>query len=170
VESPTPYQTLLPYQRSATRESVPFTITRVDFTRAMYVHRIEGLFMCTTTQAIHLTDLNMETFLLAFKRFASRRSQSQILISDNASTYTAAADELTQLLQSNHLTDALGKQGFQWNFIPKCAPWYGSWWECLIERTEMALKKVLGRSRVTLTVLQILIVEVEAILTPDVCL
>ena len=37
-------------------------------------------------------------------------------------------------------------------------------WECLIGLTEMSLKKVLGRSRVTLPVLQTLVVEVEAIL------
>ena len=38
------------------------------------------------------------------------------------------------------------------------------WWEHLIGLTKMSLKKVLGRSRVTLPVLQNLVVEVEAIL------
>ena len=38
------------------------------------------------------------------------------------------------------------------------------WWERLIGLTKMSLKKVLGRSRVTLPVLQTLVVEVEAIL------
>ena len=76
----------------------------------------------------------------------------------------AAAEELTKLLQSDHLAELLGKQGVKWRIISKRAPWYGGWWEQLIGLTKMALKKVLGRSRVTLTVLQILIIEVEAIL------
>ena len=163
-----------PLPEIRTRESEPFTITGIDFTGAMYVRDSNTeakvyvcLFTCTTTRAIHLeiiTDLSVETFLLAFRRFASRRSLPEILVSDNASTYTAAAEELTKLLQSDHLADLLGKQGIQWRFIPKRAPWYGSWWDRLIGLTKMALKKVLGRSRVTLTVLQTLITEVEAIL------
>ena len=64
------------------------------------------LFTCATRRAIHLeivTDLSVETFLLAFRRFASHRSLPQVLVSDNATTYTAAADELQQLLGSDHL-------------------------------------------------------------------
>ena len=43
-------------------------------------------------------------------------------------------------------------------------PWYGGWWECLIGLINMSLKKVHSRSRISLPVLQTLIVEVEAIL------
>ena len=80
------------------------------------------------------------------------------------STYLVAADELQRLLQSEHLTEVLGRKGVQWWFIPKCAPWYSGWWEHLIGLTKMSLKKVLGRSRISLPVLQTLVVEVEAIL------
>ena len=47
--------------------------------------------------------------------------------SDNTSTCLAAADELQQLLQSEHLTEALGRNGVQWQVISKHAPWYGGW-------------------------------------------
>jgi len=157
-----------------TRDCQPFTITGIDFTGAMYVRQADSeqkvyicLFTCATTRAIHLeivTDLSVETFLLAFRRFASRRSLPQVIVSDNASTYTAAADELQQLIHSDHLTEMLGRRGVQWKFIPKRAPWYGGWWERLVGLTKIALKKVLGKSRITLTVLETLVVEVEAIL------
>ena len=91
-----------------THDCQPFTITGIDFTGAMYVCQPQSeqkvyicLFTCATTRAIHLeivTDLSVETFLLAFRRYASRRSLPQIIVSDNASTYTAAADELQELL------------------------------------------------------------------------
>ena len=112
--------------------SIPFTITGIDFTGALYVcnnHTEEKvyicLFICATGHAIHLeviTDLTVDTFLLEFRRFASRRSLPQIIVSDNATTYQAAADELQRLLQSKHLTEALGRQGVQWQFIPKRPP------------------------------------------------
>ena len=81
-----------------------------------------------------------------------------------ALTYQAAADELQRLLSSKRLIEALGREGVQWQFIPKRAPWYGGWWERLIGLTKMSLKKVLGRARVSLAVVQTLTVEVEAIL------
>ena len=52
----------------------------------------------------------------------------------------------------------------QWRFIPKHAPWYGGWWECLIGLRKSTLKKVLGRTHASLTSLQKLVVEVEAVL------
>ena len=163
-----------PLPQIRTCASIPFTITGIDFPGALYVcnyHTEEKvyicLFTCATSHAIHLevvTDLTVDTFLLAFRRFASRRSLPHIVVSDNASTYLAAADELQHLLQSERLTEVLGRKGVQWQFIPKRAPWYGGWWERLISLTKMSLKKVLGRSRISLVVLQTLVVEVEAIL------
>jgi len=78
--------------------------------------------------------------------------------------YSAASEELQRLLQSEHLTQMLGRHGVRWQFIPKRAPWYGRWCECLVGLTKMALKNILERSRVTLTVLQTLVIDVEAIL------
>ena len=154
-----------PLSEIQTRDSIPFTITGIDFTGILYIHHESTeskvyicLFTCATSH------LEVVTFLLAFRRYTSRRSMPKIVVSDNASTYLAAADELQQLLQSEHLTEVMGRRGVLWNFIPKRAPWYGGWWERLIGLIKMSLKKVLGRSRVTLPVLQTLVVEVEAIL------
>jgi len=47
--------------------------------------------------AIHLeivADLSIETFLLAFHCFAGHRSTPQLMISDNVTTFQAAAEEL----------------------------------------------------------------------------
>ena len=103
-------------------------------------------------------------FLLSFRRFASRRSLPHIMVSDNASTYQSAAEELLKLFKSQELSHSLSKQGVQWRFIPKRAPWYGGWWERLIGLTKSTLKKVLGRTHASLTTLQTLVVEVEAVL------
>ena len=45
------------------------------------------------------------------------------MISDNVSTYLSAAEELTELFQSQTLKESLSKQGVDWQFIPKRAPW-----------------------------------------------
>ena len=53
-------------------------------------------------------------------------------------------------------------KGTQWKFIPKCAPWFGGFWERLVGLTKSALKKTLGRAHITLDGLQTIIVEIEA--------
>ena len=156
------------------KEGKPFDVTGVDFTGALHV-RNDGteekvyicLFTCGLSRAVHLEvvcDLSVETFLRAFRRFVSRKSIPQVMISDNASTYVSASKELEQIFTSDKLGESLNAKGVRWKFIPKRAPWYGGFWERLIGLTKTVLKKVLGRSFITLEVLQTLIVEVEAVL------
>ena len=152
----------------------PFTITGVDFTGALYVRSTEGehkvylcLFTCAACRAVHLeivNDLTVECFLQAFRRFAGRRSLPRLLLSDNGSTFLAAAKELKKLFTSTELTEALAHQGVEWKFIPKRAPWFGGFWERLIGLTKSTLKKTLDRTHATLESLQTIIVEVEALL------
>ena len=125
------------------------------------------LFTCATTRAIHLevvTDLSVETFMLAFRRFVSRKSLPHIMMSDNASTYLSATEELRGMLNSKELEASLGKCGITWKFIPKKVPWYGGYWERLIGLTKAALKKYWGGAHILLIMLQTLGIEVEATL------
>ena len=161
-----------PLPKDHLRDVALFTITGVDFTGALYVQNDHGeskvyicLFTCSTTRVVHLevvADLTVETFLLAFRRFASRTSLPQIMISDNAYTYLSAAEELKEMLESKELETFIGRCGVMWKFIPKRVPWYGGYWERLIGLTKAALKRVFGRARISLPMLQTLVVEVEA--------
>ena len=156
------------------QQTQPFEVTGVDYTGALYVRNtgIETkvyicLFTCTTTRAIDLEvveDLTVETFLLAFRRFASRKSLPRKLISDNASTLVSANNELKELFLSHAFKETLAREGIEWIFIPKKAPWYSGFWERLIGLTKSTIKKVLGRAAVNLCTLQTIVVEVEAIL------
>ena len=163
-----------PLPKTRTLDAPPFTVTGVDFTGALYVRQNSEelkayicLFTCATTRAIHLevvTDLFAETFLLAFRRFVSRKSLPHIVMSDNASTYVSAATELHNLFTSKTLATSLERQGVEWKFIPKKAPWFGGFWERLIALIKNCLKKVLGRTHITLATLQTMVVEIEAVL------
>lgn len=163
-----------PLPTTRTNDSPPFTITGVDFAGEIYVKSTKGrsnvyicLFTCASTRAVHLevvTDLTVPTFVEAFRRFASRKSLPKVLISDNASTYQSAAEELLKLLKSPLLETHLSNRAVQWRFIPKRAPWYGGFWERLIGLTKITLKRVLGRASVQLSELQTIVVEIEAIL------
>jgi len=114
---------------------MPFEVTGIDFTGALYVRDAKGenkvyicLFTCAVSRAIHLeivTDLTVECFLQAFRRFSSRRSLPRLVLSDNGSTFLSAADELKALFSSPSLTNTLARNGVEWKFIPKRAPGSG---------------------------------------------
>ena len=52
------------------------------------------------------------------------------------------------------LKETLEPQNISWHFIPKCAPWYGGFWEHNIGITKQAVKKTLGRTFVNLKQLE----------------
>jgi len=119
---PTPDPSPLPEIR--THKCEPFAITGSDFTKTMHVRDSNtkakiyvSLFTCATIyQGNSPQDHDSSEhgdILLAFRRFASHRSLPEILVSDNVSTYTVAAEELIKLLQSDHPAELLGKQGVQ---------------------------------------------------------
>ena len=154
-----------PLPKLRVQETTLFSVTGVDFTGPLYLRSENGV--TKSYWAVHLevvSDLSEESFLQAFRRFSSRRSLPRYMTSDNASTYLASAETLNELLQSPSLKEEFSRQGVEWNFIPKRAPWCGGFWEQLIGLTKKAIRKTLGTASVTLTELQTLTVDVEAIL------
>ena len=99
---------------SGLQQAAPFTVEGVDFTGALHIREtVVERKVYITTRAVHLevvTDLTVQTFLFAYRRFA-RKSAPQQMICDNASTYLSAAEELTELFQAQTLKESLSKQG-----------------------------------------------------------
>ena len=123
-----------------------------------------AFFTCASTRAVHLEvvpDLSNETFIQAFRRFASRKSLPRTMISDNAMTFSAAANTIQSLIRSATVQDMLHRHGTEWKFIPKRAPWFGGWWERLIGITKSTIKKVLGRALVSYETLHTIVTEIE---------
>ncbi|XP_077866221.1 uncharacterized protein LOC144353806 [Saccoglossus kowalevskii] len=172
-----------PYAKPATpplpnfrlEESVPFTITGLDYTGTLYYRTPTSkhnksyicLFTCAVTRAVHLelvTDMTADAFLRAFRRFAARRSLPKYLVSDNASTFLAAAQEIERLVNNESVKGYLGNKGVTWKFIPKRAPWFGGFYERLIGITKACLRKILGKSCVYLDELTTILTEVESVI------
>ena len=122
-----------PLPKLRVQEAIPFSVTGVDFTGPLYVRSENGitksyicLFTCAVTRAVHLevvSDLSKKMFLQAFRRFSSRRSLPHHMISDNASTFLASSETLSDPIQSASLKEQFSRQGVELKSIPKRAPW-----------------------------------------------
>ena len=156
----------------------PFSNVGVDFTGHLTVKNRSGdhvkfyvcLFTCLATTAISLEiveDLRTSSFLLAFRRHCSVFSTPRLLLSDNAQTFKRADQDLQTLLShfdSPSVQNALTQKRIRFLYIPARSPHWGGVYERLIGLTKTSLKKILGRSLITLAEMCTLIKEIQAIL------
>ena len=112
-------------------EDPPFSNTGIDFAGPLYVKDESKqktyicLYTCASTRAIHLElteNLSVRTFLLAFRRFTSRREVPTRLLSDNVKTFKAAAKEVKLILRSEEKQRYFATKGVTWQFIIEKAP------------------------------------------------
>ncbi|XP_052443245.1 uncharacterized protein LOC127984578 [Carassius gibelio] len=127
------------------------------------------IFKCMTTSCIHLDLLeNMDTdaFLMALRRFVSRRGKPYEILADRGTNFRGGATELQEAFTSlqGPLKEHLASQEIAFQFNPPQAPHFGGTWEREIRSVKSALQVVLGNQTVTEALLRTVLVEVEGIL------
>ena len=128
------------------------------------------IFACLTTRAIHIElagDLSTDSFLLALRKFISRRGYVKVMRSDNVTNFVGANNELNLCIKqlgqiklhkfSNH-------QNPEWIFNPPASPWMGGLRESLVKSVKTGLKAIVKDSIFTDENLQIFLCEVESVL------
>ncbi|GBM37249.1 hypothetical protein AVEN_89278-1, partial [Araneus ventricosus] len=167
-------QIMAPLPANRIQASYPFENVGIDFAGPIYTKNTDkayiALFTCAVTRAIHLevvSSLSTEHFLLAFRRFISRRGICHTVNSDNAMTFKSADIELKRLYMNicePEVQNYFGKKGIKWQYIVERAAWWGGYWERMVQITKIALRKILGRALVSFEELQTILAEIEAII------
>ena len=152
-----PQQPDLPDERVS--DDPPFTPTGIDFAGTLYTSEKGAneedsktyvcLFICALTRGVHLEltkRLSAEAFMLAFRRFTSRRGLPVTLLSDNARTFKSASKDIVMISRAKEVTHYIPNNGVTWKFIVERAAWWGIFWERLIQTVKRTLKKMTGRS------------------------
>lgn len=158
-------------------ETPPFTVIGTDFAGPIYVKYEDGtkksyiaLFTCAVTRAIHLelvTDMSTAKFLLAFRRFLSRRGTCHTVYSDNAKSFKCTDRELQRLfdvLKDSEFRDFLASKRITWKFIVELAPWWGGFYERLVKSVKEPLKKSLRKALLSFEELTTLLSEIETVI------
>ena len=155
-------QVTAPLPKDRLTQAPPFSVIGIDHAGPLYCCDTGEeklyilLFTCAVTRAVHLelvSSLNLEDFLLAFRRFVSRRALPSIVYSDNAKTFKAAS--LLIQKQFSHVT-------IHWKFICPLSPSWGGWWERLVRSVKSCLRKSVGRKSLNRIELETTLQEVEA--------
>ena len=93
--------------------------------------------------------MGVEEFLMAFRQFASRRGLPATIVSDNAKTFKACSGQVAKISLSIEVSRYLVDNQINWTFIVERAPWWGGFWERLIQSVKRCLRKVIGRDTLT---------------------
>ena len=79
-----------------------------------------------------MPDLNTETFLKPLRRFASRRCQRKLILSDNGKTFVGANEELNQCvrsLENQRIASEPLIKNTVWKFNPPYGPHFEGAWD-----------------------------------------
>jgi len=149
------------------KTSLPFINIGIDFagpflTKAnltmrsrTYVKSYICLFVCASSRAIHLEltlGLTKDDFLLAFDRFVARRGVPKIIYSDNAPTFITTAKDLET------------RSEIEWRFIPPRAPWWGGFYERMVQIVKNLLRKTFDTEKLHFIEFSSALVKIEGII------
>ncbi|XP_057671219.1 uncharacterized protein LOC130902947 [Diorhabda carinulata] len=176
-----PIMAPLPEMRLKSRH--PFEFVGVDYAGPMSIKNKSGrgykvskayicLFVCCVTKAVHtelVSDLSTDAFLLALKRFVSRRGKPACIYSDNGTNFVGANNALKELGRfiinnETNLTNSFQADDITWKFIPPRSPHFGGLWESGIKCIKYHLRRVTKDLSFTFEQLYTILTEVEAIL------
>ena len=148
--------------------SDPFTNVGCDYLGPLHVYPTPSsknaglekvhvvLFTCASTRAVHLDivpDTSSSAFINCLKRFFSRRGVPRLFISDNAKCFIAA--ETKRFLK---------KMNVMWNFILEVSPWWGGFFERIIQTVKRSMRKILRRNSLSYDELITVITEIEVVI------
>ncbi|XP_043466586.1 uncharacterized protein LOC122501306 [Leptopilina heterotoma] len=141
-----------PLPRERVRDARIFEITGVDFAGPVFLRNERKawicIFTCAVYRAVHfelVISLSTDRFMEALRRFVARRGRLSTIWSDNGTNFSGFANLLKSLDWSN-ISTACSLQKIEWKFNPPSSPWWGGWWERIVQILKRMLRRVLGRA------------------------
>ena len=163
--------------------SSPFTHTGIDYIGSININSWKGrgsktykwwscIFMCFSTSAVHLelvSDYSADGFVVACRRFTSRRGIPSYLYSDCGTNFIRADKELKILFKQSQrenstLYHSLINNGTQWIFNPPAAPHMGEKWEAVVKSIKFHLRRTIGDNLLTSEAIATLLTQIEGLL------
>ena len=143
-------------------KTLPFVNIGIDFAgpflvKANLTSRSEAklkayicLFVCASSRAIHLEmtlDLVTDSFVEALRRFIAIRGVPSVICSDNGRTFEGASKFVAKFIngKSNEVIprEEFANFNIRWQFIPPRSPWWGGFYERMVQIVKKSLKRVM---------------------------
>ncbi|UYV66545.1 hypothetical protein LAZ67_4002017 [Cordylochernes scorpioides] len=147
----------------------PFQVTGIDLFGPLLLRNNTktwvALFTCGVYRAVHMEviqGLDTPSFLMALRRFISRRGRPLVIYSDNGTNF-AKTNKLLSHIDWDQMSNYSSAQKIIWKFNPPVSPWWGGFWERLIRIIKGIIKRMLGNKKLNFVQLETQICHIEAI-------
>ncbi|GFT95681.1 integrase catalytic domain-containing protein [Trichonephila clavipes] len=110
-----------------------------------------------------VTSLSTESFILALRRFISRRGRPFTIYSDNGKNLVGTSNELKNI-DWKKVKDYGSLKKINWKLNPPSSPWWGGFWERLIGMLKIILRRVLGKACLTYEELYTVVCDSESVI------
>ena len=114
------------------------------------------IFVDIVSRAVHIeitTGYDTQSFMIAFRRYASVRGWPSRIYSDPGTQLVGASAEVSSMWKSFEESDtikaSLSRSGTEWIFGPADSPWHQGAAEALIKSAKLAIKTSVGESRLS---------------------
>ena len=144
----------------------PFVVKRA---RSL-VKRYGVMFTCLAIRAVHIEvihSLDTNSFLHALRRFIARRSQPEVIRSDNGGNFVSGEREIRAAIEEwnqQKIQRFLVQQNINWLFNPPSGSHHGGVWERCIRTARKLLVALLKQQTVDDECLATVMCEVESIM------
>ncbi|GFQ79847.1 integrase catalytic domain-containing protein [Trichonephila clavata] len=146
--------------------SAVFETTGVDLAGPLLLRNRDkvwiAIFTCAVYRVIHfglVSDTSTQSFLLALRRFISRRGRLKTIYSDNGTNFVGLNNELQNIDWSAIFAHSDLKK-ISWHFNPPTA----AWWERVVRMLKELLRRNLGKASLQYDELHTIVCECEALL------
>lgn len=170
------YMSSLPEDRIDINEP-PFTNVGLDYFGPFLVKRGRSevkrygvVFTCLTVRAVHIEiseSLSTDSFLMALRRFLSRRGAVKMFRSDNGTNFVGGVNELKRCIESwnkEQIHDFLLQQNIKWVFNAPGASHAGGVWERMIRTIRQIFMSLVREQTLNDESLSTFMCETEAII------
>lgn len=160
-------QAPLPTDRIETTKC--FGVVGVDLAGPLVLKNLDKAWVVYTSavyRAVHLevvTSLSTEAFIGTLRKFVARRGRPDVVYSDNGTNFRGC-DNLVSRIDWKEVEKYARVKSIHWKFNLATAAWWGGCWERLVGLMKQLLRKVLGKRSVYYVELELLVIEVEAVL------
>ena len=164
VQPPTPDYLMGQLPKDRVTAARPFSNVGVDYCGPFYINERRRrnrakikvyvvVFISLVVKAVHLklvTDMTIEAFIAALRRFVSKLGRPRTISSDNGTNFVGARnriEEIQKLLRSkkhDQVHNFLPKREIIWKFIPPLSPHFGGIWEAAVKSFKHHIRRVIG--------------------------
>ena len=163
---------VLPFAHIGIDFAGPFSVkANLTWRSNAYLKAYICLFVCASSRALHLEitlDLSTDSFLETFRRFVAVRGAPNTIYTDNGKNFEASSKLISTTingsLNGHAVIEDLARHKIAWSFIPPRSPWWGGFYERMVQMLKKGLKRTMSEKGLNYLQFETMVKRIEGVI------